>query len=333
LIVSPGVPGRFDLEKMKIADELKNAQKTLFSFELLPPLRGGNIGSLYELINPLIDFDPLNINITYHLQEAMYKKLKDGLLQKCVVSKRPGTVAIAAAIKYRYPHLEVVPHLICGGFSKSETEDALIDLHYLGIENLMALRGDPPKSQHIFRPEPQENVHAIDLVRQITDLNNGKYLDKEMNNTTATHFSVGVAGYPEKHTEAANKDIDILFLKEKMDAGAEYIITQMFFDNEKFIKFCEKCREVGINSPIVPGLKPIARIADVGLLPHIFNIEIPEALASEIRKCKSDRHAYEIGIEWAIEQSIELKKAGVPALHYFTVGSTDNIKRIAGRVF
>lgn len=318
---------------MKIIDLLKNTDKTLFSFELLPPLKGGSIGAVYDAINPLLEFDPININITYHQQEVVYKKLADGLLQKKTVRKRPGTVAISAAIKYKYPDIEVVPHLICGGFTKSETEYALIDLHFLGIRNLLVLRGDPPKSQRFFLPEKEGHSFAIDLVRQITNLNQGHYLDDELQNTTATDFSVGVAGYPEKHFEAANMESDLLYLKEKVDAGADYIVTQMFFDNKKYYRFVEKCREAGITVPIVPGLKPITYLNDLRTLPLVFHIDLPEPLAKELRKCKTDKEAYQLGIQWTIAQSAELKQNGVPALHFFTIGISDNIREICSKVF
>jgi methylenetetrahydrofolate reductase (NADPH) len=318
---------------MKIIDLLKNTTHTLFSFELLPPLKGGNIDSVYKIIDPLIQFNPINCNITYHQQEVVYKKLENGLLQKKTIRKRPGTVAISAAIKYRYPHLEVVPHLICGGFTKSETEYALIDLHFLGINNLLVLRGDPPKTQRLFTPEPEGHEYAVDLVKQIINLNHGKYQDEELKNTTATDFSVGVAGYPEKHFEAANMNADLYYLKQKVDAGADYIVTQMFFDNQKYIDFVQKCHETGINVPIIPGLKPIVRMNELRLLPLVFHIDIPEELACELRKCKTDNEAYNLGIEWSVNQALELKKLGVPALHFFTIGITDNIRRIAQKVF
>ena len=318
---------------MKIIDKIKNPDRTYFSFELLPPLKGGNIESVYKVIDPLIKFDPININITYHQQEVIYKKLPNGLLQKKTIRKRPGTVAISAAIKYKYPELEVVPHLICGGFTRSETEYALIDLHFLGIKNLLVLRGDPPKTQRLFRPEPEGHEFAVDLVKQIVNLNKGIYLDEELRNKTATDFSVGVAGYPEKHFEAANMNTDLRYLKEKVDAGADYIITQMFFDNQKYFDFVALCRKAGIDVPIIPGLKPISALTDLKLLPLVFHIDIPEELASVLRKCKTNQDAVETGIEWAVNQSLELKKFGVPALHYFTIGNTENIREIAKQVF
>ena len=318
---------------MKIINLLKNTDKTLFSFELLPPLKGGNIDAIYSAIDPLMEFNPINVNITYHQQEVVYKKLANGLLQKKTIRKRPGTVAISAAIKYRYPSLEVVPHLICGGFTKSETEYALIDLHFLGIKNLLVLRGDPPKTQRLFTPEPEGHTFAIDLVKQIINLNHGKYQDEDLQNTTATDFSVGVAGYPEKHFEAPNMEADLKTLKEKVDAGADYIVTQMFFDNQKYYDFVIKCREIGITVPIIPGLKPITRMNDLKLLPLVFHIDIPEELAGELRKCKTDDQANSLGTAWTIKQSLELKASGVPALHYFTIGISENIRQICSRVF
>lgn len=317
---------------MKIIENLHKGE-THFSFELLPPMKGGNIESVYEVIDPLIPFEPINVNITYHQQEVVYKKLGHGLLQKKTIRKRPGTVAISAAIKCKYPNLEVVPHLICGGFTKSETEYALIDLHFLGIKNLLVLRGDPPKTQRFFRPESDGHAYAETLVKQIIDLNNGIYQDEELQNTTSTDFSVGVAGYPEKHFEAANMDVDMQYLKNKVDAGADYIVTQMFFDNKKFFHFVDKCREAGITVPIIPGLKPITRINDMRLLPLVFHIDIPEDLAKELRKCKNDQQAFDLGVEWTVNQSLELKKYGVPALHFFTIGISDNIRQIAEKVF
>ncbi len=318
---------------MKIIEKLQNTKTPLFSFELLPPMKGGNINSVYDVIDPLIQYEPINVNITYHQQEVVYKKLGNGLLQKKTIRKRPGTVAIAAAIKCKYPHLEVVPHLICGGFTRSETEYALIDLHFLGVKNVLILRGDPPLTQRFFRPEKDGHAFAIDLVKQISDLNKGKYLEEELRNTTATDFSVGVAGYPEKHFEAANMDVDLQYLKEKVNAGADYIVTQMFFDNKKYFNFVNKCREAGITVPIIPGLKPITRLADMKSLPLVFYIDIPEELASELRKCNNDQQAFDLGVEWTVNQSLELKKYGVSALHYFTIGISDNIQQIAKKVF
>ncbi len=318
---------------MKIINVLKNSKGTKISFELLPPPKGGNIEMIYQVIDPLLEFNPININVTYHQQEVVYKKLSNGLLQKKTIRKRPGTVAIAAAIKYKYPEIEIVPHLICGGFTKSETEYALIDLHFLGIKNILAIRGDPPKNQKYFRAEKDGNAYAIDLVEQIINMNKSRYLDDELENKASTDFSVGVAAYPEKHFESPNLNSDLNFLKEKVEAGADYIITQMFFDNQKFYEFEKKCRDIGIDVPIIPGIKPIVKKSDLRTLPQTFYIDIPEELAGDIRKCKTDKDAYELGIEWAVNQALDLKKHGAPAIHFFTIDISDNIREIAKKVF
>lgn len=318
---------------MKVIEFIRNTKETLFSFELLPPLKGQNINSLYATIDPLMEFKPININITYHQEETVYKKRDNGLLQKKSVRKRPGTVAIAAAIKYKYKVVRVVPHLICGGFTREETEYALIDLHFLGIHNLLVVRGDPPKTSRVFLPEKNGHAHAVDLIRQIMDMNRGVYLDEEMENSMPTDFSVGVAGYPEKHVEAPNMDSDLHFLKEKVDAGADYIVTQMFFDNRKYFSFVDRCRAMGIDVPIIPGLKPITTKHDAQLLPQTFHIDLPEDLMKELRKVDKNPAAWEIGVAWCIAQSKELKAAGVPVIHYFTIGRGDNIQKIAEAVF
>ena len=317
---------------MKVIDLINRSNKTLFSFELLPPLKGHNISNIYRSIDPLMEFFPSFINVTYHQQEVIYRKHESGLLEKKIVRKRPGTVAISAAIKNKYPSVEVVPHLICGGFSKEDTEDALIDFHYLGIHNLLALRGDPPKGIRTFTPEKDGHGYASDLVEQIIRMNRGKFLDEELKNTFATDFCVGVAGYPEKHVESPNIAYDLKYLKQKIDAGAEYIITQMFFDNERFFEFVRGCRESGITVPIIPGLKPITTRRDINILPQVFNIDIPEALVKEVQKCRTDDEAFRIGVEWSTEQSKGLIRFGVPVLHYFTVGVSENIRQIASAV-
>lgn len=318
---------------MKVIDHINNSKKTLFSFELLPPLKGHNISGIYRTIDPLLTFNPSFINITYHQQEVVYKKHKSGLLEKRTVRKRPGTVAISAAIKYKYPSVDVVPHLICGGFSKEDTEYALIDFHFLGINNILALRGDPPKGMRVFVVEKEGHPYATGLVEQIVAMNKGKYIDEEMENTTPTDFCVGVAGYPEKHIESPNITSELKFLKQKIDAGAEYIITQMFYDNEKYFTFVKNCREAGITVPIIPGLKPITTLRDVNILPQVFNIDIPEDLVKAIAGCKSNEEAFHVGIEWSIQQSKELIRYGVPVLHYFTIGISENIRQIATEVF
>jgi methylenetetrahydrofolate reductase (NADPH) len=318
---------------MKVIDHIKKSEKTLFSFELLPPLKGHNICGIYRTIDPLLEFNPSFINITYHQEEVVYKKRGNGLLEKKTVRKRPGTVAISAAIKYKYSSVDVVPHLICGGFSKEDTEYALIDFHFLGINNILALRGDPPKGMRAFSPEKEGHPFASGLVEQIIAMNKGKYIDEEMENTTSTDFCVGVAGYPEKHIESPNIISDMKFLKQKIDAGAEYIITQMFFDNEKYFSFVKNCREAGITVPVIPGLKPITTIRDVSTLPQVFNIDIPEDLVNAINGCRNNEEAFHVGIEWSIQQSKELIRYGVPVLHYFTIGISENIRQIASAVF
>ncbi len=317
---------------MKVIDLITNTKETLFSFELLPPIKGNSIERLYNAIDPLMEFKPININITYHQQEIILKNLENNLMERRVVRKRPGTVAISAAIGYKYK-ITVVPHLICGGFSKEDTEDALIDLHFLGMNNLLVLRGDPPKGEKRFVPEGDGHSYAVDLVRQIMNMNKGIYLEEAQVNTNPTDFSVGVAGYPEKHFEAPNMKADLQYLKEKVDAGADYVVTQMFFDNKKYFDFVDACRAEGITVPIVPGIKPITYLNDLHLLPQTFSIEMPDQLVTELKKCKTTQEARQVGIEWGIEQSRELKAAGVPVIHYYSLGVSDNLVSIAKEIF
>ena len=317
---------------MKVVDKLKNAEKPLFTFELLPPLKGRNIDEIYAAIDPLMEFNPAYINITYHQEEIIYKKRENGLLEKRTVKKRPGTVGIAAAIKFKY-NVMVVPHIICGGFSMEETEDALIDLHFLGVHNLLALRGDPPRGSRIFTPEEGGHKYTLDLIKQIMDMNQAKYLDIEMKNAKPTSFSIGVAGYPEKHFESPNMDSDLSYLKKKIEAGAEYVVTQMFFDNSKYFNFVRLCREAGIDVPIVPGIKPISTLRDINILPQVFHVDIPQELVNNIRKCTTNQEARQAGVEWATQQSKELIEFGVPSLHYYTLGESDNIRKICMDVF
>jgi methylenetetrahydrofolate reductase (NADPH) len=317
---------------MKVTEHIRNAKKTLFSFELLPPLKGQNFEEIKNTMDPLLEFAPAYINITYHQEEVVYKKREGGLLEKKTVRKRPGTVGIASAIHFTY-NIDIVPHIICGGFSKEETENALIDLHFLGVDNLFVVRGDPEKSQKHFIPEPDGHEHSIDMVKQIINLNKGIYLDDELLNSTPTDFCIGVAGYPEKHIEAPNMSSDLTFLKNKIEAGAEYIVTQMFFNNEKYFDFVKLCRSMGINIPIIPGIKPIAVKEHITHLPKTFNIDIPDALVKEVEKCTDNRQARQVGVEWAIMQAKELVSAGVPVLHFYTMGKSDNIKKIAQNIF
>jgi len=317
---------------MKVTEVLSRSKETRFSFELLPPLKGSSIQVIYDAIDPLMEFNPLNINITYHQSEVEYRRLPGGLLEKRIIRKRPGTIGIAAAIMNKY-QVMVVPHLICGGFTREETEDALIDLHFLGIRNILALRGDPQKGEKYFIPEEGGHAHTVTLVEQIINMNRGIYLDENLKNAIPTDFCVGVAGYPEKHFEAPNMETDLRHLKAKIDAGAEYVVTQMFFDNRKYFDFVEQCRKAGINVPIIPGIKPVNTLRDIELLPRAFHIDLPEELVHEVQKCKTNQEAKEVGIEFCIAQSKELVRAGVPAIHYYTIGISDNIRKIASAVF
>jgi methylenetetrahydrofolate reductase (NADPH) len=317
---------------MRVVEAIEKTKKPLFTFEILPPVKGSDIQSIYRAIDPLIEFEPSFIEVTYHREEISYKELPDGNIEKRVLRKRPGTVGISAAIKFKYK-AEVVPHIICGGFNREETENGLIDLHFLGIHNLLAIRGDNLPGEKFFKAEKGGNRYAVDLIRQIKELNDGIYQDKELINNAPTNFSIGVAGYPEKHAEAPNMRTDIRHLKEKIDAGGEYIVTQMFFDNHYYFEFVRQCREAGILVPIIPGLKPISTIGQLSTLPRTFNISIPEELQKEIEKCKDNHAARDVGVEWCLMQSKELMKANVPALHYFTMGKSDNIREIVKDVF
>jgi methylenetetrahydrofolate reductase (NADPH) len=304
---------------MKVIEHINDATGTLVSFEILPPLKGKGIQSLYQHLDPLMEFKPAFINVTYHRSEHVFKKKADGTFEKVVVRKRPGTESICASIMNKY-NVDTVPHLICGGFSVNDTEDALINLNYLGIDNVLVLRGDAAKNETSFEPEANGHKYAIDLLKQVNNLNEGVYLEEDLKNTTKTKFCIGVAGYPEKHFEAPNMESDLQYLKEKVDAGADYIVTQMFFDNAKYFAFVNACREIGINVPIIPGLKPVYTKKQLTILPKVFNIDLPTDLSAEILKCKTDADVEEVGAEWLLAQSKELKKSGVPVLHYYTLG-------------
>lgn len=315
---------------MKIIDHINKAKKPFASFEILPPLKGTNIQDLYNILDPLMEFKPPFINVTYHRAEYNYKKRENGLLEKVTIRKRPGTVGICSSIMNKYG-VDTVPHIICGGFTKEETEDALLDLHYLGIENLLILRGDPMKNEKSFVPEPGGHNYAIDLVKQTMNLNRGEYIEDDLNGIK-TNFCMGVAGYPEKHYEATNPLSDLKHLKAKVDSGAEYIVTQLFYDNEKYFQFVKNCRDMGIDVPIIPGLKPITTKRQLTALPRIFNIDIPEALNLDMLKCKTDEEAAHIGEQWTIYQSKELLKGGAPCLHFYTMSKVDGFVRIAKEV-
>ncbi len=304
---------------MKVIDHIKEAKGTLISFEVLPPLKGKGIEALYKHLDPLMEFKPSYINVTYHRSEHVFKKRADGSFEKVIVRKRPGTESICAAIMNKYL-VDTVPHLICGGFSVNETEDALINLRYLGIDNVLVLRGDAARNESAFEPEPDGHKYASDLLKQVMDLNAGVYLEEDLKGTHKTDFCVGVAGYPEKHFEAPNMETDLLYLKAKVDGGADYIVTQMFFDNEKYYSFVRACRDIGITVPIIPGLKPVYSKKQLTMLPKTFHIDLPNELANEILKCRTDEDVEKVGEEWLLHQSRDLKKNGVPVLHYYTLG-------------
>jgi len=318
---------------MKITEHIKKSEgKTLFSLEIIPPLKGETINNIFKNIDPLMEFKPPFIDVTYHREEYVYKKRENGLLEKTATRKRPGTVGICAAIQHRY-NVDPVPHIICGGFNKEETENALIDLNFLGIENVLVLRGDAIKTESRFVPDPEGNEFAIDLLNQVKQMNNGEYLDEELQNANPTNFCIGVAGYPEKHFEAPNMKSDMKYLKQKVDAGAEYIVTQMFFDNQHYFDFVERCKKAGINVPIIPGLKPLTTKRQMNILPMTFKIDLPEALSDAVESCKNNAEVREIGVEWGIQQAKELKAAGVPVLHFYSMGKSDSVRRIAEAIF
>ncbi|RQO30631.1 methylenetetrahydrofolate reductase [NAD(P)H] [Taibaiella sp. KBW10] len=318
---------------MKVTEHIQKAQgNTLFSFEILPPLKGENVQCIYNTIDNLIEFNPAFIDVTYHREEYVYLEKENGLLEKKVVRKRPGTVGICAAIQSKYK-VDAIPHILCGGFDKEDTENFLIDLDFLGISNVLALRGDAIKSEIYFKPERNGHHYAHDLVAQIEAMNAGTYIDEYMETNNPTNFDIGVAAYPEKHMEAASLQQDILYLKQKVDAGADYIVTQMFFDNDKYFQFVDKCRTAGINVPIIPGLKPIATKSQLSMIPHRFKVDLPDDLVVDIIKCKDNAAVKQVGVEWCIEQCKSLKAQGVPALHFYSMGKSDNIKTIAQAVF
>jgi len=317
---------------MSVIDKINNASGPLFTFELLPPLKGHSIERIYTAIDRLIEFNPAYINFTSHRNETTYFERPDGLLEKRIVRIRPGTIALAAAVKYKY-NITVVPHILCGGFSKEETENVLIEMNFLGIDDVLALRGDPQKGSRRFLAEKDGHPNASELVKQITNMNNGKYLESTLEDTSPTNFCIGVAGYPEKHFEAPNRQVDIENLRSKVEAGASYIVTQMFFDNRKFCRFRDECRKAGITVPIIAGIKPVSAMNDIKLLAQAFHIDLPNDLVNAVQKCNTDKEAREVGIEWATMQSKELLKEGVPGIHYYTLGRSDNVARIVKSSF
>ncbi len=317
---------------MQVIEHLAKAKDTLVSFEVLPPLKGKTIAYIYDHLDPLMEFKPSWINVTYHRSETIIRTNAAGVEEKVDVRKRPGTVGICAAIMNHY-NVDAVPHIICGGFSKRETEDALIDLQFLGIDNVLVLRGDAEKGQKTFVPEHNGNKQAIELLKQVVGLNNGIYLDKDIINGSKSNFCMGVSGYPEKHFEAPSMEFDLQKAKEKVDAGAQYIMTQMFFDNKKYFEYVDACRSIGITVPIIPGLKPITNKKQLTILPNIFYVDIPADLSTAMLAATSDEACEQVGTEWLIQQSKELKAAGVPVLHYYTLGKPKVVKDVVAAVF
>ncbi|MFM6951532.1 MAG: methylenetetrahydrofolate reductase [NAD(P)H] [Bacteroidota bacterium] len=317
---------------MKITEHIASAKNTLFSFEILPPLKGASIKELLGSIDPLMEFNPSFIDVTYHREDFVLKKRADGSYDRISTKKRPGTVAICAALQNHYK-IDAVPHLICGGFTKEDTENALIELSFLGIDNILALRGDNRKGDTHFEPEKGGNKNALDLIHQIQNMNAGIYLDEEITNSSESNFCTGAACYPEKHADAPNLESDLKYLKRKVDAGAEFLVTQMFFDNQHYFDFVDKCRAAGINVPIIPGIKPITNRKQLYVLPKIFHMDIPFALSNEIDQCKEDKHIADIGVQWAIEQCKDLMAKGAPVLHFYTMGKSTQTKKICEAIF
>ena len=317
---------------MKVTEHIKKAKgETLFSFEIIPPVKGRSIQELYDNIDPLMEFNPPFIDVTTSREEFVYID-RDGLLDKKLTRMRPGTLGICASITHKY-NVDTVPHVLCGGFTKEETEYLLVDCHYLGIDNVMALRGDAMKEEKYFEPTRGGHKFASDLVKQVKELNNGNYLHEVIETDNCPDFCIGVAGYPEKHMEAPSLKSDIKRLKEKIALGADYVVTQMFFDNKKYFEFVDAAREAGIDVPIIPGIKPIAVKRHLQLLPQVFRVDIPEDLIEAVESCKTNKEVRQVGVEWCIQQSKGLKEAGAPVLHYYSMGKSDNIKAIAKEVF
>ena len=316
----------------KVIDILKRSRSPFASFELVPPLKGSDVSKLYSSIEPLMEFAPPFLNVTCHRDEVEYHENSDGTYTRMTLAKRPGTIAIVAAIMKRFS-IDIVPHVICGGASKHKIESEMLDLHFLGIDNVVALRGDAIPGQRFFIPDPEGFAHTDELVGMISNLNKGRYLDPTVVNGLPTDFSIGVAGYPEKHYEAANMDTDIQHLKEKVEKGADYVITQMFFDNARYYDFVDRCQKAGITVPIIPGLKPISVARQIDLLPRSFHLDIPQDLVNEILKAKTKEQVYEAGVAWCVAQSQDLLRHGVPAIHYYTMGKADNIRKIVKTVF
>jgi methylenetetrahydrofolate reductase (NADPH) len=317
---------------MKVIEHIDKANNTLFSFEILPPLKGLSIDSIYKGIDPLMELNPSFIDVTYHREDYILRERPDGSFDKKITKKRPGTVAICAAIMNKYD-VDTVPHMICGGFTKEDTENALIELNFLGIDNVLALRGDNRKEDKYFIPEKDGNGNSLDMIHQIKNMNNGIYLDDELTNASDTDFCIGAACYPEKHQDAPNLEADLKFLKRKVEAGAEFLVTQMFFDPKKYIDFVKSCRNEGINIPIIPGLKPLTSKRQLMTLPKMFHIDIPVELSAEVEKCKSVEDVKQVGVEWCVHQCKELIAAGAPVLHFYTMGKSEETFKVASQVY
>jgi len=317
---------------MKVTEHIAQAKEPIISLEILPPTKGKSIESIYNHLDPLMEFKPAFINVTYHRAEQMYKKRADGNFERVEIRKRPGTVGICAALMNKYK-VEAIPHLICGGFSKEETENALIDLHFLGVKNVLALRGDAAANEKFFTPHPNGHRYAEDLVKQVISLNNGKYLEEDIMDGVKTDFCIGVAGYPEKHFEAPNLDTDIYYLKRKIELGAHYVTSQMFFDNKHFYNYLDRCKEHGVNVPIMPGLKPLTSKRQLTMIPSIFNVEVPVDLCNEMLKAKTEADCDRVGTEWLLEQCRDLLKNKVPVLHFYTLGKPQVIYNVLKQLF
>lgn len=317
---------------MRVIDLIHSNEKTAFSFEILPPLKGTGIEKLYTTIDTLSEFDPKYINITTHRSEYIYKDLGNGLFQRNRLRRRPGTVAVAAAIQNRY-NITAVPHLLCSGFTREETEYVLLDLQFLGITDLLVLRGDKAKHESVFTPEGDGYHHAIELQAQINNFNQGIFVDGSEMKVTSTPFSYGVACYPEKHEEAPNMESDLYWLKKKVEAGAEYAVTQLFYDNSKYFDFVERARQAGITIPILPGIKPFKKVSQLSMIPKTFKVDLPEEMAQEVAKCTTDEAAYQVGVEWCVKQCRELMAHGVPSIHFYSIGAVDSIREVAKEIY
>lgn len=317
---------------MSVIDKIGQRGRTAFSFELLPPLKGNNIDKLYDAIDTLWEFEPAYINITDHRSEYVFKDMGNGTYTRQRLRRRPGSVAVAAAIKNKYD-ISVVPHVLCSGFTREDTEYELLDLQFLGIYDLLVLRGDKAPDEKTFTPEKKGNAHALDLAYQIQDFNKGIFVDGSQMLVTKTPFNFGVACYPEKHEEAPNMERDIYWLKQKQEAGAQYAVTQLFYDNSKYFNFLKMAREAGVTIPIIPGIKPMSKLSQLAVIPKTFKVDLPKELVSEALKLHTDDEMKQLGIEWGVQQCKDLIKAGVPSLHFYALGATDSVKEIAKRIF